>query len=99
MTMDEEVKSAEKEVEENDESPVFRVFSVDGENEREPQQITENIIDVFKLIREDGSEYQEGDLLGLDEDLRLELDWSLPDNHGYIEGDTFEFQLPRSEER
>ncbi|WP_164214952.1 Cna B-type domain-containing protein [Virgibacillus sp. YIM 98842] len=62
--------------------------------DRDSQQITENIIDGIKLIRDDGTEYEEGDLLELDEDLRLELDWSLPNGHEYLAGDTFIFQLP-----
>src|SRR5690625_2441600 len=65
-------------------------------NDEDPQQITENIIDELKLIREDGSEYEEGDLLELDEDLSLDLSWSLPSDHGYHSGDTFEFQLPEA---
>src|SRR5699024_5815702 len=62
--------------------------------DQEPQQITENIIDDFKLIFEDGSEYQDGDFIEIGEDLRLELDWSLPNDHEYKSGDYFEFQLP-----
>lgn len=60
----------------------------------EGTKIIENIIDELKLIREDDSEYKEGDFLELGEDLRLKLDWSLPNNHGYKAGDYFEFQLP-----
>src|SRR5690625_709604 len=62
--------------------------------EREPKAITESIIDEFKLLYEDGTEYKDGDFLEIGEDLRFELDWSLPNDHEYKNGDYFEFQLP-----
>ncbi len=64
-------------------------------DDREPKAITENIIDELKLFYEGGTEYQDGDFLELGEDLRLELDWSLPNDHEYKTGDYFEFQLPK----
>src|SRR5699024_5294761 len=63
--------------------------------DREPGEIKENIIDKIILVREDGTEYEEGDLLGPDEDLELHLLWSLPEDPVYIAGDTFKFQLPK----
>lgn len=60
----------------------------------EPQIITENIIDELKLLYEDGTEYQDGDFIEIGEDLQFELDWSLPNDHTYENGDYYEFQLP-----
>ena len=85
---EEENNEAADEVEENES------ISITADSVREAQSITENIIDELRLIKEDGSTYEEGDFLELDEDLRLELDWSLPNGHEYQAGDTFEFQLP-----
>lgn len=65
------------------------------EDESGPKQIKENIIDGIRLKYKDETEFKEGDLIDLDEDLRFELDWSLPNNHEYKDGDYFEFQLPK----
>ncbi|MCG5102781.1 Cna B-type domain-containing protein [Oceanobacillus alkalisoli] len=93
VTEEEAPEDEEEAVEEDETAEDEETFNTASEHE-EPQQITENIIDDLRLIREDGSIYEEGDFLDLDEDLRLELDWSLPNGHEYQEGDTFEFQLP-----
>src|SRR5699024_5505577 len=81
----------EEAVEEEEDS---KKKSIEKQTRNEATEITENIIDKLKLIREDGYEYEDGDFLELGEDLRVELKWSLPDNHGYEAGDYFEFQLP-----
>lgn len=57
--------------------------------------ITENIIDEIRFTNEDGSEYQAGDFIEVDDKLRLDLTWTLENNHGYTAGDYFEFQLPK----
>src|SRR5690625_2575436 len=87
---EEESNEAVDEVEEHES------FSITADSVTKVQSITENIIDEFRIIREDGSTYEEGDFLDLDEDLGLELDWSLPNNHESQAGDTFEFQLPNA---
>lgn len=96
----EETEKAEVTEEESneaaDEVEEYESFSITADSVREVQSIRESIIDEFRIIREDGSTYEEGDFLDLDEDLRLELDWSLPNNHEYQAGDTFEFQLPNA---
>src|SRR5690606_16967076 len=62
---------------------------------KQAEQILENIIDDFKLLRKDGTEFKEGELIEINEDLRFELNWSLPNDHDYKNGATFEFQLPK----
>lgn len=71
------------------------LLDITPQAENGSQEITANIIDEIRLYRDDGSEYQKGDLISVDEDLRFELDWSLPNGHGYKSGDYFEFHLPR----
>src|SRR5699024_3203980 len=97
LTTDESVSeeksnSDENEKEKNDESDKEEISTLVGNDES--KKITENIIDKIHLKREDGTEYKEGDQLEFDEDLELGLDWSLPNDHNYTNGDTFEFYLP-----
>lgn len=65
-----------------------------NETSSEGKKIEENIIDDMKLKYKDGTKFNDGDLIAVDEDLKFELDWKLPNGHEYAEGDYFEFKLP-----
>ncbi|TFJ93066.1 Cna B-type domain-containing protein [Lentibacillus salicampi] len=56
--------------------------------------VEENIIDTFVLEQSDGTPVDPDDQINLEEGLDLKLEWSLPNGHGYTEGDTFKLQLP-----
>ncbi|GIN98278.1 hypothetical protein J6TS1_41480 [Siminovitchia terrae] len=63
---------------------------------RAPKPIEENIIIDGSLVlkKADESAIQDGEMINSEENLRVEFDWALPNNHEYIAGDTFELQLP-----
>ncbi len=67
----------------------------DGEK-RAPKPIEENIIIDGSLVlkKADESAIEDGEMIDSEENLRVEFDWALPNNHEYIAGDTFELQLP-----
>ncbi len=69
---------------------------LNDEEKRAPKRIEENIIVDGSLIlkKADESAIQDGEMIDSEENLRVEFDWALPNNHEYIAGDTFELQLP-----
>lgn len=84
--------TGEEETEELDQSDEQEEKS---EEEDEPKKITDNIIYDMKLLYKDGTEFEDDDLIDVEDELRFELDWSLSNDKDYIAGDYFEFKLPK----